>query len=299
MSTKPARSIADQISLLQQRGMQFYDISNAPHYLKNISYYRLKGYWWDMQLNTQSHQFSAGSFFEDVIERYNFDRHFRLILLDAIERIEIALRTNLIYEMSMAHGPFWYTNLALFSNVYYHIRHLSKLQNDFQFSSEIFAVDHKRRYPNIEPEAWKIFEVASFGTLSKFYKNIRHNLLAKSAIANGMGLNLHNELSSWLEAITYVRNIVAHHSRLYSREMVKRPILSINNPSGAWLNLPIVEQQKKRVFLITSCMIYLCNKITPNHQIKSKIKTLISQNPNIQIHKIGFHNNWQNQDLWR
>ena len=49
MSNKPAYSIADQISLLKQRGMLFRDEGNAPHFLENISYYRLKGYWWDTQ----------------------------------------------------------------------------------------------------------------------------------------------------------------------------------------------------------------------------------------------------------
>ncbi len=89
-------------------------------------------------------------------------------------------------------------------------------------------------------------EIASMGTLSKFYKQLKHNLPAKSAIANSMGLNLHSELSSWLEAITYLRNIVAHHSRLYSRDMVKTPILKLRNPQATWLNNPLAESQRKK-----------------------------------------------------
>ena len=141
-------------------------------------------------------------------------------------------------------------------------------------------------------------EVASLGTLSKFYKNLHHQLPEKSLIANEMGLNLHSELSSWLEAIAYVRNIIAHHSRLWSRNMVKRPIDNINNPTGLWFNRSFNQVQKKKPFLIISTMIYLCNKVTPNHNIKTKILELINNNPNVPIYKLGFLNRWDSQPLW-
>lgn len=111
----------------------------------------------------------------------------------------------------------------------------------------------------------------SKNTLSKLYKNLKHQLPEKSAIAKEMGLNLHSELSSWLEAITYVRNIIAHHSRLWSRNMVKRPTENINNPTGQWFANPLTQVQTKKTFLIISCMVYLCNEVTPRHQIKTKI----------------------------
>ena len=69
--------------------MLFSNETQALHYLKNISYYRFKGYWWDMQQDFTEHTFKPNTYFESVIKRYNFDRHLRLILFDAIERIEI------------------------------------------------------------------------------------------------------------------------------------------------------------------------------------------------------------------
>ncbi len=279
--------------------MQFRNEADAHHFLQYISYYRLKGYWWDTQTDKVNHTFQAGTFFEDIMDRYTFDRHLRLILFDAIERIEIALRTQMVYHLSHFHGPLWYQNASIFSIPVLHANNLSSLMREFDYSQEIFILDHKRRIPHDDPEAWKIMEIASMGTLSKFYKQLWHNLPAKSAIANAMGLNLHKELSSWLEAITYVRNIVAHHSRLYSRDMVKTPILAIRNPQSAWLDQPLQESQRKKVFLITSCMVYLCNKVTPGHQIKVKIKDLIRNTPTIPITKLGFSNNWEQQALWK
>lgn len=306
MANKIPYSIADQISLLKQRGMLFRDEPSAHHFLENISYYRLKGYWWDMQDDYTQHTLKPNTYFEDILDRYTFDRHLRLILFDAIERIEIALRTKMIYHLSMTYGGLWYLNANLFEttllpsdpNITIYQNTILELKKEFFRSQEIFIKDQRRRYPNQDADAWKIMEVASMGTLSKLYKNLKHQLPEKATIANEMGLNFHSELSSWLEAITYVRNIIAHHSRLWSRNMVKLPVVNLNNPLSIWLDKPLTNVQTKKPFLIISTMVYLCNEVTPNHQIKSKIITLFANNPNIPIYKLGFLNNWQNQGLW-
>jgi abortive infection bacteriophage resistance protein len=90
MANKVPHSIADQIALLKKRGMVFRDEPSAHHFLNNISYYRLKGYWWDMQADETNHTIKPNTYFEDILDIYTFDRHLRLILFDAIERIEIA-----------------------------------------------------------------------------------------------------------------------------------------------------------------------------------------------------------------
>ncbi len=298
MANKPARNINDQIQLLKSRGMKFHNEEEALHYLKNISYYRLKGYWWDMQKDRTNHTFLPNTYFESVIERYNFDRRLRLILFDAVERIEIALRTKMIYYLSLSYGALWYLDDSLFVDKDKHSEHVEHLKREFKYSQEIFIKDHKRKSPNTDAEAWKIMEVASMGTLSKFYKNLNHQLPEKSKIAKDMGLNLHKELSSWLEAFVYVRNIIAHHSRLWSRNMVKRPVDKINNPIGIWFINSLEPVQKKKPFLIISSMLYICNTVTPKHQIKNRLLELIGNNPNVPIYKLGFLNNWDIEPLW-
>ena len=93
MANKESRSIDEQIELLKQRGMLVGDEGFAARHLAHISYYRLKGYWWDMQSDRANHLFQPDSKLEDVITRYYFDKELRLILFDAIETIEITLRT--------------------------------------------------------------------------------------------------------------------------------------------------------------------------------------------------------------
>lgn len=308
MANKPPYTIADQIALLTQRGMSFRNVADAPHHLENISYYRLKGYWWDTQTDTVNHIFRPGTYFEDIIERYNFDRQLRLILFDAIERIEIALRAKMIHHLSLSYSGLWYLDAAIFENTVItfsdgstktaHQNALEELQKEFNRSKDIFVQAHKSKYQGQDPEAWKILEVASFGTLSKLYKALKNQLPEKTRIAKEMGLNLDRELSSWLEAINYTRNIIAHHSRMWSRNMVKTPVSGLRSPIGQWFVSPITQVQRKKPFLIITCMLYLCNQITPGHQLKIKILDLFALNPNIPIYKLGFVNNWQNEPIW-
>lgn len=298
MENKDSRSISEQVELLKDRGMSFNDEQKAFNILANISYYRLKGYWWDMQNDRTIHHFSPSSVFEDVVDRYNFDKKLRLILFDAIELIEIAFRTKMIYHMSQSYGGLWYLESDLANDPLMHATVLDELKTEFQRSKEIFAKDYRNKYPNGNPDAWIILEVASFGTLSKIFKNISHQLPEKSVIAKEFGLNFQNELSGWLEAISYIRNIIAHHSRLWSRNMVKRPTMP-TNPLKQWLTKPLDPVQEKKPFFILSTMIYLCNSINCNHQIKNNILDLIEVNPNIPIYKIGFFNNWQTEPLWQ
>ena len=307
MTNKPAYTIENLIILLKQRGMLFRDEVIATNLLKNINYYRLKGYWWDMQSDYVSHSLNPNTYFEDIIDRYDFDRHLRLILFDAIERIEIALRTKMIYQLSISHGGLWYLNPSLFDNTTmvidgvtktFHQNILEELQKEINRSQEIFIKDHRRRYGNQGADAWKALEVASIGTLSKLYKSLQNQLPEKATIANEMGLNSTAELSSWLESITYIRNIIAHHSRLWSRNMAKTPTFQLNNPTGKWFINPLLPVQSKKAFLIISCMIYLCNEIAPRHQIKAKILELFNAYPNVPVYKLGFLNNWDREPLW-
>jgi abortive infection bacteriophage resistance protein len=304
---KPAYTISDQIALLKQRGMLFKDEAAACNRLKNVSYYRLKGYWWDMQSDTSQHLFHPNTYFEDILERYDFDRKLRHILFSSIEQIEIAVRTKLIYHLSLSYGGLWYLNPTLFETASKvkngvakttHLHTLDELQKEFGRSQELFIKDHQRRYPGQSADAWKILEVASMGTLSKLYKSLKINLSEKGLIANEMGVNSPHVFSGWMESIAYIRNIIAHHSRLWSRTMVKRPSVQLNNPSGAWFTQPLRQGQLDKPFSIISCMVYLCGHLNHSEDIKQRIIALINAYPNVPVYKYGFFNHWQDEPLW-
>jgi abortive infection bacteriophage resistance protein len=106
---KPPVPILEQIETLKKRGLLFNDEAKAAHYLSNISYYRLRAYTYPFQDNKDgNHPFVTKVSFEEIIDLYVFDRQLRLLIFDGIEKIEIALRTQIIYNFSLAHGSFWH-----------------------------------------------------------------------------------------------------------------------------------------------------------------------------------------------
>jgi abortive infection bacteriophage resistance protein len=295
---KPPKTILEQIALLQSRAMQFKDINDAPHFLLNISYYRLKGYWWELQDDKVNHHFAPNSYFEDVIDVYNFDRHFRLIVFNAIEHIEIALRTKLIYHLSQGYGAYWYLNPSIFQEPKRFTSFVGKINMDMSNSSEEFIVKHFDNHPNEFPESWKALEVLTLGTLSKLYSNLKHQLPEKNKIASEFGLNNQKYLVSWLLTITVLRNIIAHHSRLWNRVIINKYDWP---PSSAKPILSYIPDnyQRRKIFPILSAIIYMNNKISPGNHIKQELLNLFIKFPNIQLSKMGFPANWKNEIIWK
>ena len=143
---KPPITLDEQIIQLRTRGLQIADDRIAKHFLANISYYRLAGYWWPMQADKTTHVFKHNSRFEDVIALYNFDRELRLLLFDVIERLEIGLRTKMVYHLSHEHGPLLFQDTHLFINVRELIKTLAHIEEELDRSKDIFIKDHLKRY---------------------------------------------------------------------------------------------------------------------------------------------------------
>lgn len=295
---KHPKTIQEQIDLLKSRNMAFHDEANAPHFLANISYYRLKGYWWEMQNDKINHHFASGSYFEDVIDLYNFDRHFRLIVFNAIERIEIALRTKMIYHLSLTHGAEWYLNSQHFPNKKYFSDFQSKIHSELSDSSEEFIVKHYENHPNDNPESWKALEVLTLGSLSKLYRNLNHQLPEKNQVAKEFGLYNQKYLSSWLITITLVRNIIAHHGRLWNRVIINKYDWPDKSIAPILSYIPD-NYQRRKVFPILSAILYLNNFISPGHHIKTELLSLFKEFRQVPLYKMGFPKGWEKQPIWK
>lgn len=78
--------------------MTFHDRERAEHYLRELNYYRLAGYWLRRESDHGSHTFEPGTCFEDVLADYVFDRELKLLVLDAVERLEVSVRTRWAHD---------------------------------------------------------------------------------------------------------------------------------------------------------------------------------------------------------
>lgn len=307
MNQRP-RTIDEQISLLRAKGMEFTDLTEAKKVLARISYFRLKYFWTDLIDDSTDGDFMSGTSFDMVMERYNFDHNLRLVLFDAIEIIEVAFRAKIIYHMSRVAGNgLWYLDSSLFENVDRYQDFVLDLKYEFERSTEPFAKKYIENHPDWQgesmegdnPDAWMIIEVASFGMLSKMYKNLKNQLPQKSAIANDFGLYSSREFSNWIEIISLIRNIIAHHSRLWNRSLGKK-ISNIKRFRNLWLNNDFSEAQKKKPYAVVCALVYLCNTVSGNNSVRDKIKALFdSGSSSIPVQKIGIPANWRHEPIWQ
>ena len=304
MNQKP-RTIQEQLTRLKEKGMVFNDERTASSCLARISYFRLKYYWVDM-LDMSTDHFVGDANFNTIIERYEFDKKLRNILFGAIEILEVGLRTKFITTLSLATDTgLWYLDNSLFDNQQFHTNLVLDMKYEFNRNSDPFVRQYIAEHPNWNinsldgdnPDAWMIFETATFGTLSKMYKNLLNQSPLKSRIANELGLYSARELSSWLEAISVLRNIIAHHSRIWYKIFSKKPT-NINRHRDKWMLSSLTEHQRKRAFGVISCLLYLCNAINPENTIKQDIKNLFDSYPNIPIFMIGFTRGWEENPIW-
>ncbi|MGI8638813.1 MAG: Abi family protein [Pyrinomonadaceae bacterium] len=294
--TKPPLTISDQIKLLESRGLIISDKIKAEKYLSNISYYRLSAYMYPFK-DLVTDEFADGTTFEKVLDLYLFDRELRLLIFDAIERIEIAFRTQLIYQPAMIGGAFWFREASNFDDIARMNEHNYQLENEVTRSSEIFVEHFKTKYDEEEvPPVWMSFEILSLGLLSKFYQNLKFSSQAKKDIAKHFGLNESLILQSWIRSITYVRNICAHHSRLWNRSLTSKPKI-IRKPSRLWISASVPNNEKIYYFLC--CLWYLLREINPETRFVEKLKALFVKYPNTPTGAMGFPDNWENERFWQ
>jgi abortive infection bacteriophage resistance protein len=297
--TKIATTIDEQVNQLMSRGLSINDIQEAKHLLSNIGYYRLAGYWWSMQSDKVAHTFKPNSRFEDAVSLYHFDRDLRLLLFDVIERIEISLRTKLIYHLSHEYDPWWFQNTAIFSDTRELIKTLASIEEEVDRSKDAFIKEHKIKYKDDGrfPPAWKTLELTSFGSLSKLYGNLKHTVHAKDGIAQEFQTANHTYLPSWLQSIAQIRNYCAHHSRLWNRNLPGRPKL-MPKPPQAWIaNVP-KEHEYQNLYIHLCCMKYLLNVVNPVNQFTLRLQNLFNKYPSVDPNALGMKPDWEKEPLW-
>lgn len=295
---KPTFTIDEHINQLKQRGMTIISEEVARHYLAHVSYYRLAGYWWSMQEDKVQHSFKPNSRFEDVISLYNFDRELRILIFDAIEKIEISLRSKLIYHLSHEFDPWWFQKPEIFENTGALIDTLASLRVEIDRSKDTFIKEHKKKY-KVDfrmPPAWKSLELTSFGSLSKLYGNLKQTIKSKDIIAQEFGAVNHTYLPSWLQSIAQIRNYCAHHSRLWNRNLPGTPKL-LSKPPFKWISDVPNDSQKLYIHL---CIIrYLLNSIAPENTFSLKLEKLFLKYPSVDPNALGMKPNWKNEPLWK
>lgn len=294
--TKPPLSIPQQVDLLLSRGMTGDPLVIADR-LTVVHYYRLSGYWYPFRVSSSDH-FKPGTAFENVWQRYVFDRRLRLHVIDAVERIEVAIRSMLALALACHNGDsFAYADdpaelPGLSSRD--RGRFLDDLKKDAQNSKETFAEHFRTKYGDQHAymPVWMACEIMTFGAVLTLFRACHWQI--RKPIADRFGVT-EEVLSSWLLTLNIIRNICAHHGRLWNRQLGVKPKIPRKQP--AW-HQPI-EVDNNRIFGVLTICKYCLDKIAPQSRWPQRLNELLAEYPDIPKISMGFPDNWQSCPIWK
>ena len=321
---KKPLSIKQQVAKLKSRGLIIDDESLAEGYLSNISYYRLRAYTFPFQNNVDKeadHKFIRKSIrFKDIIDLYCFDRRLRCLIFNALDNIEVAVRTKIIQIYSEStDDSHWYEDEALFNNDICYLRKRNEetglietikeykynileeeILREVDRSNEDFIEHYKSTYFTPKtPPAWMALEVISFGTLSRLYELLLKDDNKKD-VAKQFGLKKIDIMENWLHVLSILRNCCAHHSRIWNRRFTVRILLPYNtvSPFIDRVTIPTVKQNK--LFAYLCCVKYILDIISPDNDFQKKLLALIDDGGNLlSLKEMGFPDNWKFLSVWK
>jgi len=299
---KPPLSFEQQAEQLLKRGL-IADKEELVKRLESVNYYRLSGYLYPFRV-PQSDRFQEGTQLSMVWNRYCFDRRLRVLVLDAIERIEVAVRTQTVFHFSRWHGAFGHTreeNLPNIKELRHYLDWRASLEVETSRSKEIFKKHFFTKYGEDHQNLplWMVSELMSMGSLLTFYNGCADGI--KKDVSSHFGLP-DTLFISWLRSLYAARNICAHHSRFWNRELGYPPLLPNKNKFPTWHLLS--ESGDKKLLVNNRCGIILIilrqmlATISPSSQWHERIEKIFLEYPDIPLHSMGLPQNWKSHPLW-
>ncbi|MDG4868526.1 Abi family protein [Guyparkeria sp. 1SP6A2] len=308
---KPPHSIDQQIQTLRERGLQIPDEERARRYLQNISYFRLSAYTRPFyRPDLAEHRFIDGTSFDDVLRLYIFDRELRLLLLDAIERLEVSLRAQVTNTLAEHHGPHGYLDPAVFHDRYNHEWLLAKLETAANGRDiETFLSHYRSKYTGAptQPPIWMAVELLTFKEVSTLFAHLRYS-------ADTQRLESHFRwkypvLRSWFRSLSDLRNVCAHHGRVWNREFGSRPEMP-RKITGPWPRVPASipsgsethpEQRidpRRRLYLQIVVIETLMSVVSPGSGWVERLLRLLEHYPEFSRPHMGFPDDWLEDSFW-
>jgi abortive infection bacteriophage resistance protein len=307
---KPALSLFQQLQKWEARGLGVSNNASALHYLQHIGYYRLSAYALPFQQSSLPDKpFRAGSSFEDILNLYVFDRELRLLVIDAIERIEVAVRSSLTNHLCIKHGPHWFTDATQFKPHIFgssgkvigfdHTKLLDQIDKELGIApsakkpmrphNEVFINHYFSKYTDpYLPPAWMVFELVSLGTLSLVFANLK-DAKDRSAIALPFAVD-EKVLITWLHSLSYLRNLCAHHGRLWNRQLVIKPLVAKKHTGFLKSN--------DRFYAMAVVLWDLLRVVAPQSIWNQRLAELLGQFPAVPSAAMGFPANWKDEPFW-
>ena len=279
---QPPMTIDEQVENLKSIGLIVDDEEYAKKILNDISYFRLvKAY--SLNLKPKNGCYDKQTTFKEIVDLYLFNANFRQIIFPEIEKVEINVRCRVANFFAEQYGVLGYLQAENFADENYHAQFLKDINEEIGRNSKApFVRNFRENYEGGNLPIYALVEVFSFGTLSKFYKNMLNK--DKKAIAKSFGVG-YTYFESWLESISYVRNICAHYGRIYNAKLSKTPIL--------YKEYTQVGIGNNRIYGVLLCVKHLLKNDVHWNLFVDKIELLFDKYQYVKISTMGFPENWR------
>lgn len=298
--SKKSLTYAEQIKHLRAHGMVIRDNAFAEYWLRHVSYYRLSAYWlyFERPKGDAGNRFPRNTCFEEVTALYDFDRNLRRMVMRGTEHLEVALRGSWAYRLAHSGGPHAYLRPDLYRDRREFRSSRAKLQQAVARSSETYIDHYRRKYGNPKlPPVWMVAEMMSFGQLSRWYTNLRERGL-RNDIAAPLGLP-ETVLVPLVRHITDMRNICAHHGRLWNRGFLHPPKLA-QKPSDLNASLDLMANQAPaKLYNGLTTLAHVVATVAPDSSWAADLASLIATNPTHDLGAMGFPADWQSRPIWK
>lgn len=289
-----ALSTDEILDMLQSQGLRIDDRNRAEHILQNVSYTRLKNYLVALMENRSEHRFRPGASFEDAYALYGFDRRLRELIFHEMEKIEISIRTHMANASNGKERGYWFMNPTHFRSKKSHEKILKKIKTELDRSDNEAIKNFYSKYSNEFPPSWLMLEATSMGTLFIMYHEIS-DMEIKNRISNYYGLPPET-FESWIRHLVEMRNDCAHHNRVWN----SRPTCPADLPLWTRDPFPDLQEDDRDHVYFTLCIIkYLQNTVKPTNTFAMRLKVLINNFKMISPSKMGFPDDWENDEFWK
>lgn len=283
------------IQKLKDAGMTIDSIDVAETALTTIGYYRLKGYSFHL-IDSTTKKYIVGTNFSDILNLYHFDSELSSLLLSYLSKIEVALRARLVNSFQNTQDAFILDDPSIFKDKKLYWKNQSTIASEISRSNDVFIEHNFKNHDGAIP-IWASVEVMSFGTISKIIKNMKtgnnsaFSILVhkyKFKTANGNEVNPSKDMfTSWLQAVSLMRNICAHNGRIYNRAISTRPQL---------ISFDIISPQPRYngLYQIMLSMKYLRPTENSWTAFVDDFKQLLNKYANVcDIRRLNFPPDWE------
>lgn len=322
--TKEWLPLDQQVERLIDRGLAVDDPERALRLLQSIGYYRLTGYLYPF-LEAEEYT-DDGRERTRVLNRYlpgtalhhaetiiDFDRRLRMLVMEGVERIEVAVRMQAGYVLGRS-SAFAHEDPAAFDDSFTkagtdsrdpqpssHVKWLPRVKDRRDGSDEQFVAHFREKYDDRMP-VWALTELLELGQLSSLYRGMLQPDAEELALA--FGVPRKKLMASWLASLNYVRNVAAHHSRLFNRKLQNAPSRPASGLVSMLDHLRAPEAPKKDfgTYNALAVIAYLLLTVAPESGWPRRLAELLEAFPAshaLTVGSIGVPDGWESLDLWR